>query len=125
MYRDFIMRVNKCRTNLNVSSIIRSCVNYIELHVEGKVDISDLSKRFGYTDYYLSRKFKEQVGHSVNDYIKMIKIERAKILLTSTDNTILQISEKLGFCSRSYFGDIFKSIVGMSAVTYREQYQTK
>lgn len=120
MYRDFILRVNKCRTNLNVSKIIRSCVNYIELHVEEKIDIRDLSKRFGYTDYYLSRIFKEQMSMSVNDYIKMSKIERAKLLLISTDETIAQISERLGFCSRSYFGQIFKNITGVSAVTYRD-----
>lgn len=125
MYRDFILRVNKCRTNQNVSKVIRSCVNYIDLHVEDKIDIRDLSKRFGYTDYYLSRKFKEQMGMSVNDYIKISKIERAKLLLTTTDYTIPQISERLGFCSRSYFGEIFKTITGMSAVTYRSDKQFK
>ena len=87
-------------------------------YLEARID--ELAARVGYTEYYLSRKFKEETGVSLNNYIKFAKVERAKFLLSSTDTSIQEISNRLGFCSRSYFGSTFQKIVGCSPADYRE-----
>lgn len=120
MYDDFIHRVHDCRVNPQYSKPIQECCDYIELYVEDKLGIAELAARVGYTEYYLSRKFKEETGVSLNNYIKFAKVERAKFLLSSTDTSIQEISNRLGFCSRSYFGSTFQKIVGCSPADYRE-----
>lgn len=62
----------------------------------------------GYTEYYLTHKFKEETGLSVTDYIKFAKIERAKVLLKSTDQTVQDIATALSFSTRNYFSRIFR-----------------
>ena len=62
----------------------------------------------GYTEYYLTHKFKEETGLSVTDYIKFAKIERAKVLLKSTDQTVQDIATALSFSTRNYFSRIFQ-----------------
>ena len=62
----------------------------------------------GYTEYYLTHKFKEETGLSVTDYIKFAKIERAKVLLKSTDQTVQDIAAALSFSTRNYFSRIFR-----------------
>ena len=121
MYEDFIQLVRKCRTNSNISRPIKSCCDYIEIHIEEDITTSFLAKRAGYTDYYLTRKFHEEVGISIVDYIKYARIEYAKSLLAITTNTIQLISEKLHFCSSSYFTQTFKSIAGETPTEYRKK----
>ena len=121
MYEDFIQLVHRGRSNPNLSKPIQSCCDYIELHAEEKLTLSEIAKRVGYVDYYLSRKFKTETGTSINDYIKTVKVERAKTLLIATDMSIQDICDKLNFGSRSFFSETFKEIAGMPPAAFREQ----
>jgi len=123
MYADFIQRVHNLRVNPNYSKPIQIACDYIEQNAEGDLSMEAIAARAGYSSYYLSRKFKEEVHTSINDYIKIVKVERAKFLLGCTQDSIQEIAEKLHFCSRSYFGETFRKIVGCSPVEYREKYK--
>ncbi len=121
MYDDFIHLVHKGRSNTNLSSQIQGCCDYIEVHADEKLTLADIASHIGYADYYLSRKFKAETGISINDYIKKVKVEKAKTLLLSSDLSIQEICEKLNFGSRSFFAETFKELVGIPPATYREQ----
>lgn len=121
MYADFIERVHKCRTNMDVSRQIRACCDYIELHAEDDISIEALAQQAGYSKYYLSRKFKEETGTTVTEYIRAARIERAKLLLAATELSIQEIAEKLHFCSRSYFSTVFLQMVGCTPTGFREK----
>lgn len=121
MYEDFIHRVHKLKEISDISPQVRSCCEYIEMHASEKISIQNLAESVGYTDYYLSRKFKKETGCSINEYIRRKKISQAKTLLSATHMNIQEISEQLNFCSRSYFTDTFHKVVGMSPVDYRNQ----
>ena len=49
---------------------------------------------------------------SVTDYIKFAKIERAKVLLKSTNQTVQDIAAALSFRTRNYFSRIFQEVTG-------------
>ena len=123
MFEDFVRRVRQTRQQDGLTKQIRACCLYINFHVEEKLELLDLSTHVGYTPYYLSRKFREEVGVSVNDYIKRAKIERAKLLLTTTEDSIQAIAERLNFSSRSFFADTFRLISGQSPARYRAENQ--
>lgn len=121
MYADFVHRVHRCRTNPEVSKQIQDCCAYIELHAEEEIPIDQLAKRFGYAEYYLTKKFKREMHTSLTNYIKYVRIERAKLLLTTTGLSLQEIADRLHFCSRSYFGKIFHEVVGCSPLEYRQK----
>lgn len=121
MFEDFVLRMHKLRINPNVTPQIRTCCDYIEIHTENKLNIEVLAAQVGYSKYYLSRRFKEEVGVSINDYIKISRTERAKTLLLTTDKSILEIAYQLQFCSRSHFSEVFREIVGCTPVEFREK----
>lgn len=123
MYEDFIRCVHRCRTNPRYSRQIQSCCDYIEQHAAETVSTAFLAERVGYSEYYLTRKFKEETGMSVVNYTKFVKTEQAKQMLEFTTLSIQQISEKLGFCSRSYFTKVFHAITGVTPGEYREKHQ--
>lgn len=121
MYHDFIARVHALRVNPNFSKTVQSCCDYIQLHATEPLSIDALAERLGYTKYYLSALFKKETGCSVGDYIKISRIERAKVLLNTTDLNVEDIWEKVGFSSRSVFGKAFHSVVGMTPREFRDQ----
>lgn len=123
MFEDFIFRVRKHRTNPAVSAQIRSCRDYIELHSEQELKLSQLAKHVGYSEYYLSRKFKKEMGVSISTYIKYVRVERSKLMLISTSHPISQIADMLHFASSSHFSDAFREVVGRTPQQYRMENQ--
>lgn len=120
MYDDFIRRVRKCRTNPHYSKPVQKCIDYIETHLGEKIMAADLAGHAGYSEYYITHKFREETGTSINDYIKFAKMERAKILLIGTGLSMQEISDQLGFSTRSYFSACFRQVTGRSPTEYRE-----
>ena len=123
MYEDFIMRVHRHRTNPKVSNQIQACRDYIEVHTDEVLNLGILAKRVGYSEYHLSRKFKEEMGVSISAYIKIARVERSKILLITTPDSISQIAAQLRFCSSSHFSESFRQVVGMKPQQYRQKYR--
>lgn len=121
MYHDLIAHVHALRVNPNFSKAVQSCCDYIQLHSTEPLNIDVLANRLGYAKYYLSSLFKKETGCSVGDYIKIARIERAKVLLNNTDLNVENIWEEVGFSSRSVFGKAFRSVVGMTPREFRDQ----
>ena len=121
MYEDFIQRVHQARTNKSLSEAIRDCVEYIQLHPEEELTLSALSDLTGYTENYLSRKFKREVGETVSDYVEIVRIEKARMLLETTDLPIAEIASSLRYCSGTYFASSFRKRVGKLPSEYRKQ----
>ena len=117
---NFIQRVHRCRQNSSISKPIITCMDYINLHLEDELSIEALAGMFGYSEYYLSKKFKKETGKSVKEFIRIQRLERAKMLLKNDHYTILEISERLKFCAPSYFSDAFRKEYGISPTEYRE-----
>lgn len=122
MYQDFLTRVQALRTSgTNYSPAVSACIAYMELHIEDDVSIASLSEMMGYSTYYLSRKFKEETGVSVKEYLREKRIEKGARLLRSTELGLDEIAERLHFCSRSHFSDTFHRIMGLSPSEYRKK----
>ncbi|MBP3479077.1 MAG: helix-turn-helix domain-containing protein [Oscillospiraceae bacterium] len=121
MYDDFVRRVHNNRTNPKYSREIQKCCDYIEMHLGQRLTAEVLAERTGYAMYYLTKKFKEETGFTVRNYAKYARMERAKILLSSTKLSVEDISAQLGFGSRSHFSREFHDIVGSTPIAYRKR----
>ena len=122
MYHDFVYRVHHLRTNPNYSPAILKCCDYIELSLDRKIKTSELAALVGYTPYYLTEKFKKETGQSISSYILFAKVERARVLLTSTDMTIQALSDALAFTTPNYFIQCFKKTTGYTPAQYRNHF---
>ena len=122
MYHDFIFRVHHANADKGYSYAIQKCCDYIELSVDRKIHIKDLAILCGYSEYYLSEKFKSETGVSINTYIKKKKIDRAKLILKSTEYPVSGIAEHLAFNTTNYFIQCFKEETGITPAQYRKQH---
>ncbi|MBQ7063624.1 MAG: helix-turn-helix transcriptional regulator [Firmicutes bacterium] len=121
MYEDFIQRVHRQRTNPKYSQQIHACAAYIEAHLDEDLTLEKLAHEVGYSEYHLSRKFKEETGHNIRDYIKFARVERAKLLLSTTDMSIRDIAEHLRFSAPSHFAKVFREVTGQLPQQYRKE----
>lgn len=120
MQEDYIHRVHKLRYGTQ-SALVQTCNEYIALHLEDKISLETLAKTVGYSDYYLSKKYKSETGCTIAQTIRTLRLEHAKQLLKDSRLSVVDIAERLQFCSQSYFSDVFKKTYGMSPAAYREQ----
>ena len=121
MYEDFIQRVHRQRYNPQYSQQIQSCAAYIEAHLDEELTLEKLAHEVGYSEYHLSRKFKEETGDNIRDYIKFARIEHAKLLLAASDLSIKEIAEHLRFCAPSHFARVFREVTGQLPQQYRKE----
>jgi AraC-like DNA-binding protein len=121
MYEEFILLVHRRQSGPKWSAPVTACCDYIEAHLGEHLSISVLASRIGYTDYYLSRKFRKETGMSVNNYIKSARVRRAKMLLSDTQMNIQSISDSLGFPNRNFFSETFRHVTGMPPGAYRSK----
>lgn len=123
MYEDLIRRVNQARRESGISRPIRICCDYIDTHPDTELTLKQLARRAGYTEGYLARKFKAEMGMPLNAYIRKARIHRAKMLVSGTKLSIHDIADQLHFCSCSYFSEAFRKETGYSPAVYREKYR--
>jgi len=120
MQDDFVQRVHRCRTNTDLSAPVQTCMDYIALHLEDEITLSELAKLLGYSEYYLSKKFKKESGKTIKEYLRQKRLERAKFLLQTTQTSAQEIGYRLHFSSQSYFSDSFRKEYGLSPSQWRE-----
>ncbi|WP_263707415.1 helix-turn-helix domain-containing protein [Shouchella tritolerans] len=117
---EYVHCVQESKKVASCSSQIRACCEYIDQHLGEELVLDFVAKEIGYSEYYLSRKFKKEMGCSFIDYIQNARLEKAKYLLTTTTSSIEEISMQLGFGSRSYFTYIFRKNTGKTPSDYRK-----
>lgn len=123
-FTNFVISLNSIyRRNGNgykyeIISHIEECV---DAHLDEEISLEWLAEELGYSKSYLSRIFKEISGKNFRDYLIDRRMERAKYLLSSSDDTIEMISKKIGYENASSFRRIFNKKIGMSATEYRQK----
>lgn len=90
-----------------------------------KLDVSFICKEVGMSRASLYTKLKALTGIGLNEYINKIRMEKAILLITATDFTFTDISEKVGFTTISYFSTAFKQYTGETPTAYRSRQKKK
>jgi AraC-like DNA-binding protein len=98
-------------------------LDYIEHNLSECITLDSLAQQAHFDKSYLIARFKESTGTSPMRYVSHLRIERAKVLLATTDDSITQIAQAVGFSSIHYFSRFFKEKEGLAPVEYRQQRQ--
>lgn len=101
------------------SPAILKTKSYINAHYHEKIYLSVLADYVHLNPQYLSVLFKKETSMSISDYIAMIRMEHARLLLRNTTDSIQMIAEATGYLDPQYFSRRFKQTVGQSPQAYR------
>lgn len=123
MMLDYCQRIHKLRSFENASPITVKAIDYIERHLCGQCRLEEIAVALGISVSYLSATFKRDTGISLKQYIQREKINRAKYLLESSDASVSEIAEQLGYSCISHFQSGFKKIAGITPGQYRKHHR--
>ncbi|MFB5268794.1 response regulator [Paenibacillus enshidis] len=100
--------------------IIRDIAAYLDVHFADEITLQDISSRFYLSREYISRKFKQEFGVNLSEYLCNLRIRQAKLLLLNPRLRLQQISEMVGYQDEKYFGKVFKKQEGITPGEYRK-----
>ena len=102
--------------------LIQKCLEYIEKNMDNpEYGVEELSGDLGMVRMSLYRKLQSITGHTPTDFIRSIRLKRAAQLLQGSRLPIIEIANRVGFSSSSYFSKCFKEMFGMLPKQYAEE----
>ncbi len=122
--QNMLALLNFCEENSDNISVSSSQINKImnEEYTSPDFSITTLADAFHISTSHMSELFKINFGENFSNYLWNMRLEKAKILLSDTNQTIEQISISVGYLNVSSFRRKFKQQVGITPAQYREQH---
>lgn len=96
---------------------IDSCIKNYE---DEALTLRCLSRRLGYSEFYITRKFREISGMQLRDYLRHRKLAFALKEVRDSDKSLLHIAFDYGFSSHEAFTRAFKAAYGITPSEYRK-----
>lgn len=106
---------------LTKNKVIDEVLLYIHSNFSKEITVSDLADQNYMNSSNFSRLFKNSVGISIIDYLRKIRINKAKDLLDSSYKSISEIALEVGYKSENLFYKDFKRIENITPSKYREK----
>lgn len=100
---------------------IYQIAEYLEKHYRQDLNLQHIADHFYLSREYISRKFKQEFGRNITDFVSNLRMKKAKILLRNPEFKICQIAEMVGYKDEKYFSKVLKKMVGVSPNQYRKK----
>lgn len=105
---------------LGIPENMRIICTFILENPEAEITLSAVSERFYINHTYLSNIFHQKTGWRFNDYVTLVRMERARYLLLHSDLKIYEISEFLSYRDTDYFNRLFKKYCGKTPSQFQK-----
>ena len=104
---------------------IKSITNHINHHLADRIALDDLAKLGNTTPRKLIAAFNQILGTTPAQYVIAMRINKARMLLETTDRPIVDIALACGFCDHSHFVHTFRREQGVTPGDYRRRHRTQ
>ena len=101
--------------------VATKAIAYMKVHFKEPINLEFIAEKCGLSTSYFSRKFKEQTGENYIDVLTDIRIREAQKLLGTTDMSIMEIIEEVGYCDDKHFRKLFSKVTGLKPTEYRKK----
>jgi AraC family transcriptional regulator len=94
-------------------------IDYIEANLGSKMALEQIANVVDLSKSHFSRAFKQSLGSSPMVYVAVRRVERAKLMMTSTRERLTDIALACGFADQSHMNRYFRRVIGMSPGLWR------
>lgn len=102
---------------------VREAMNYIEQNYTRDIKIEDIARRCGLERSYFGKVFKKVLGQSPQEFLIRFRMAKASDMLITTNRSVGDIGEAVGYPNLLHFSRAFKSIYGVSPRDYRQNHK--
>ena len=100
---------------------MKRVLEHIHSNISYNISVEELASVASVTKPYFIKLFKQEFGTSPVQYINNKKVERAQLLLYTTDKAVKEVAYKLGFSDQNYFIRMFHKVTGTTPQEYRRK----
>ena len=105
----------KQEVSISSSKIIESAVKYINSNYGGEISLYQTAESVGVSPEHLSRTFKKQTGFGFSEYLTLIRLQKAKNMLSNEPGkSVNEVAFTCGFNDSNYFSYKFKKTYGVT-----------
>lgn len=97
---------------------VKKALRYIRDHVAEPITVDMLAKVAGFSKFHFAREFKRVSSYTVVTYLNLVRIEKAKNMLSSGAHNVGETALACGFNNLSYFSKIFREQMGVTPSEY-------
>lgn len=99
---------------------LRRILEYVAMHYCLDISLEGCAAAAGFNPTYLSRYFHQNMGMTFQEYVKRLRIDRARWLLTNVRTSVTEIAYACGFKDIKTFNKLFKKECGVSPTQFRK-----
>ncbi len=115
------LEVGFTRHGKHTDESILKIVAHLNENYREHITLDGLSNKFFLSKNTLCTRFKKRMNCSIISYVTSVRLNKAKMYLSSSSYSMEKIAELCGFPSANYFGLIFKKHYGISPINYRKK----
>jgi transcriptional regulator GlxA family with amidase domain len=110
---------DRCRRRDLAHEAFRRVREYVDAHLNSRLDVRALARIVGLSASHFSRAFQRAVGVSPHRYVVQCRVIRAKELLSTTRLSLTEIALTSGFADHSHFSRRFHEFTGVAPRDFR------
>ena len=100
--------------------VVAAAVRYMDEHFAGPVRIEQVASRACLSPHRFTEVFSEAMGRTPRDYLRHLRVERAKTLLTESDHSITEVALLSGFNEAAYLTRVLRAATGLTPRAFRQ-----
>lgn len=115
----YITSYVKPRTTIDYTNhIVKTTRDYLEKHYTEDISLEDMASQVSISPQYFSKLIKKTTGFNFIDWLSMLRVKKAKELLTDSGLTVKEVCFMVGYKDPNYFSRIFKKRIGITPSEY-------
>lgn len=121
LYKIYDLCKIKVDAQIKISPLVLQAKTYVQEHYQdSSLTLEKVAENAHVSSVYVSRMIKQELGISYVALLTQLRVNKAADLLKTTDMTIREISEKVGYETQHYFSTTFKKRVGLTPNQFRK-----
>ncbi|OUP05537.1 hypothetical protein B5F35_17035 [Anaeromassilibacillus sp. An200] len=116
-----LARTVECGPVSRHQAAMEEAASFLHAHLGEPIRVGDLAQKAGMSEFYFQRVFHEVMGQSPYDYLTRLRVERAKLLLLSSDHSVAEIAAMVGYSDARGLINSFKKREGCTPSCLRRK----
>lgn len=125
LFSELLLRISRLRREQHEASLqpsqryVRRAIEFLHQNYDRGIQVKEIAAEVNVHPGYLHRIFRAQTGRTLTDYLNLLRMDKARMLLGQSEIPVAEIADYVGISSRQYFHLLFKKYAGCTPVEYR------